>query len=127
MLQRCQPPDFWQSVTGSLMRGESPLAAAQRELREETGLEADIIDCHKTNRFPIHPVWRARYAPGTETNLEHVFRAEFANRPEVCLNPQEHQSYRWLQRAAAAELASSWTNRDAIINHVPIWRIDEQE
>ena len=122
MLQRCQPPDFWQSVTGSLMRGESPLAAAQRELREETGLEADIIDCHQTNRFPIHPAWRARYAPDTETNLEHVFRAEFTSRPAVRLNPQEHQSYRWLRRAAAAELASSRTNRDAILDsmvHIP--------
>jgi dATP pyrophosphohydrolase len=118
MLQRRQPPDFWQSVTGSLKWGESPLVAAQRELREETGLEGEIIDCHKTNRFPMHPVWRARYAPGTDTNLEHVFRAEFASRPEVGLNPQEHQSCRWLSRAAAAELASSWTNRDAILDYV---------
>jgi dATP pyrophosphohydrolase len=118
MLQRREPEDFWQSVTGSLKRGESPLAAAHRELREETGLEADIIDCHITNRFPIHPAWRARFAPGTETNLEHVFRAEFASRPEVHLNPREHGAYRWLPRSAAAELASSWTNRDAILGCV---------
>ena len=118
MLQRREPEDFWQSVTGSLRWGESPSAAAQRELHEETGLEADIIDCCKTNRFPIHPVWRARYAPGTETNLEHVFHAEFANRPEVRLNPREHQLSCWLAREAAAELASSWTNRDAILDYV---------
>jgi len=118
MLQRKQPADFWQSVTGSLEWGETPLAAARRELREETGLEANIIDCHQTNRFPIHPAWRARYAPETETNLEHVFRAEFADRPEVSLNPREHRSYRWLPRMVAAELASSWSNRDAILEHV---------
>ncbi len=118
MLQRREPADFWQSVTGSLEWGESPFAAARRELREETGLEVDIIDCHKTNRFPIHPAWRARYAPETETNLEHVFRAEFTSRPEISVNPREHSSYRWLPRTAAAELASSWTNRDAILDYV---------
>jgi dATP pyrophosphohydrolase len=118
MLERREPAGFWQSVTGSLEWGESPAAAARRELREETRLEVDIIDCHKTNRFPIHPAWRARYAPGTETNLEHVFRVEFSDRPEVSLNPREHGAYRWLPREAAAELASSWTNRDAILDYV---------
>jgi dATP pyrophosphohydrolase len=118
MLERREPAGFWQSVTGSLEWGELPAAAACRELREETGLEVDIIDCHKTNRFPIHPAWRARYAPETETNLEHVFRAEYASRPEISLNPREHRSCRWLPRASAAELAGSWTNRDAILDFV---------
>lgn len=39
VLRRRQPPDFWQSVTGSLRWDEAdPLDAARRELREETGL-----------------------------------------------------------------------------------------
>ena len=41
VLLRRQPPDFWQSVTGSLRWDEThPLDAARRELREETGLDA---------------------------------------------------------------------------------------
>ena len=40
-LRRREPADFWQSVTGSLHAGETPLQAAIREVREETGLAAD--------------------------------------------------------------------------------------
>ena len=38
LLRRSRPFDFWQSVTGSLQPGESHAEAAERELREETGL-----------------------------------------------------------------------------------------
>ncbi|KYK91979.1 hypothetical protein SA3733_09130, partial [Aggregatibacter actinomycetemcomitans serotype d str. SA3733] len=39
MLQRCDDPDFWQSVTGSLEENETPRQAAIRELWEEIGLK----------------------------------------------------------------------------------------
>ena len=42
LLQRREPPDFWQSVTGSLEPGESAIDAARRELLEETGIDASI-------------------------------------------------------------------------------------
>lgn len=46
MLQRRDDPDFWQSVTGSLESGESPSQAAQREVKEEVGI--DIVKEHLT-------------------------------------------------------------------------------
>jgi len=119
MLRRVEPADFWQSVTGSLRWGETAAAAARRELREETGIDREPLDCRLSNRFPILPSWRRRYAPDVTTNLEHVFRVECPGRPAVTLNPQEHGSYRWLPREEAAGLASSWTNRDALLRFVP--------
>jgi len=120
MLRRVEPPDFWQSVTGSLRWGETPAAAARRELREETGIDREPLDCWTSNRFLILPAWRRRYAPDVTTNLEHVFRVEFPVRPAVILNPREHNSYRWLPCEGAAVLAASWTNREALLRFVTI-------
>jgi dihydroneopterin triphosphate diphosphatase len=117
LLRRRQPDDFWQSVTGSLEWDETPVQAARRELFEETGLVADagLIDCETTNRFPILPAWRARYAPDIAENVEHVFRIAFTERPAIRTDPDEHLEYRWLARESAAALATSHTNRDAIL------------
>jgi len=119
MLQRRQPAGYWQSVTGSLERDEVPEAAAVRELFEETGLQLPVTDCRQTNTFPIHPAWRARYAADVTTNREHVFRVECSRQPAITLNEDEHSAYRWLPREAAAALASSRTNREAILEQVP--------
>ncbi len=123
LLRRRIPDDFWQSVTGSLERGEAPAQAARRELFEETGLEvgdAALIDCHITNRFPILPAWQGRYAADVTHNTEHVFSLALPARTIVRLDPREHLEYRWLERAAALALAGSHTNRAAILACVPV-------
>lgn len=115
MLRRNWPSGFWQSVTGSLKRGERPQDAAVREVREETGLAVTgLLDLLCTQRFPIPHKWRDRYAPGVHYNREHWLALPLAHRRAVRLQPREHSEYVWLPAARAAALTASWTNRLAI-------------
>lgn len=116
LLERQQPPGYWQSVTGSLGWDETPAEAARRELLEETGLEAGegLVDCGYRNRFEILPAWRSRYAPDVHTNTEYVFRMALPEPVAVTLNPAEHREARWLPARVAALRATSYTNQIAI-------------
>jgi len=115
LLERCAPPGFWQSVTGSLLPDETPLDCARRELVEETGFSpAGLRDLHLIQKFPIAVEWRHRYAPDVLENVEHAFALNLpgARRPD--LNPGEHLAYRCLKAQRAIAAASSWTDRAAI-------------
>jgi dATP pyrophosphohydrolase len=116
LMRRTRPADFWQSVTGSLAWGESPMQAARRELFEETGLMAGnrLVDLGRSVRFPILPAWRGRYAHNARSNLEHWFALPLSQRCLIRINRDEHSAYRWLAYPQAMRLVSSWTNRDAI-------------
>lgn len=115
LLERVHPPGFWQSVTGSLRWDETPAECAAREVREETGLDPSALrDARMQRSFAILPEWRARYAPGVESNLEHLWYLAVPSAGPVTLQPREHVRHEWLPLAAAIEKVSSWTNREAL-------------
>lgn len=118
LLERRQPPGFWQSVTGSLEWSESAVAAAQRELYEETGIAAaPLEDLRIGARFSIRPEWRARFAPDVRENREHWFLL-WLDTPVHARLSQEHRRARWMPAAAACEVVASWSNRLAIERYV---------
>ena len=138
LLERVAPRGFWQSVTGTLRWGEELTAAAVRELREETGLVCAapapvaagesaplaegvhrrqpplLLQTDVSNRFPILPEWRHRYAPGVTENLEHLLYLEVPETCEVTLNADEHVAYRWMGLEEAIRKVTSWTNREGL-------------
>ncbi len=116
LLRRVAPFSFWQSVTGSLDEGETPLDAARRELFEETGLsdEGVLRGPTATRAFTIDPRWRDRFAPGVTENTEHEFRFRLPGVADIRLDPDEHAAHRWLDIDAAIERVWSWTNKEAL-------------
>src|SRR3990170_5372392 len=105
LLERADRPGFWQSVTGSQDAGETLPQTAQREIGEETGLDAgryELVDWHKQNRYEIYRHWRSRYAPGVTHNTEHVFSLTLPAVRDIVLAPREHLAWQWLPWRAAA-------------------------
>lgn len=118
LLERVQPPGFWQSVTGSRASSDEALVSTcAREVREETGCDAAperFEDWRHVNRYAIYPQWRHRYAPGVTHNTEHVFGLAVAAPFDAVLAPHEHTRFQWCPWRAAADLCFSWTNAQAI-------------
>ena len=117
LLERADRPGFWQSVTGSQDAGETLLQTAQREVFEETGLDAGrygLADWRKQNQYEIYRSWRSRYAPGVTHNTEHVFSLQLPQALPVTLAAKEHLQYVWLPWREAAGKVFSWSNAEAI-------------
>ncbi len=122
VMQRNDDPDFWQSVTGTIEAGESPIAAAYREVGEETGVNlspqsGDIVDCQHVNQYEIRKEWQHRYPPDNLVNTEYVFVTQIPSDSRIILT--EHSAYEWLDKPAALARVWSPSNRNAILAFVP--------
>jgi len=116
LLKRKRPFEFWQSVTGSLLYGESHATAAKRELCEETGLtdQGQLIFTGCSRQFTVDPRWRDRFAPGVVENVEYEYRYKMQERTEITRSEDEHSDFSWLPVEEAAGRVWSWTNKQAI-------------
>jgi dihydroneopterin triphosphate diphosphatase len=115
LLERVRPPEFWQSVTGSLEWGEMADDAARREVIEETGITEGLLrNLQWTQVYEILPAFGKKYAPGVTRNLEHAFALKLLNRVPVTLSVKEHVQFRWASASEAIETVSSSTNRTII-------------
>jgi dATP pyrophosphohydrolase len=121
LIERADHPGYWQSVTGSLDRADEAWAtAAQREVLEETGIDAmapgaRLLDWQLVNVYEIYPHWRHRYAPGVTRNTEHVFGLCLSEALTPRLSPREHTAWVWLPWAEAADRCFSPSNAEAIL------------
>jgi dihydroneopterin triphosphate diphosphatase len=104
---------YWHTIAGTVEAGEEFLAAAVRELREETGLE--VNELQPLGEFAYtRESWEDE--PGLRVHVE-AFLVDVELGWEPVLN-EEHDAYRWLPRDEAAELLF-WPEPAALLRSLP--------
>jgi putative (di)nucleoside polyphosphate hydrolase len=104
----------WQMPQGGIDEGETPLDAASRELREETGVSAVTLLAEAPEwlaydlpKALLRPSWRGRYRGQTQKWF--AFRHEGSDADINVLNPggghkAEFEAWRWAELADAPDL-----------------------
>ena len=104
---RC--PGSWEAVHGKIEPGESPSAAARREVHEETGLAVQRLYSLTVNPFFV-------VSTGT-VELAVVFVA-VVGRGALALS-EEHDDCAWLSRAAARR-RYHWPRSREALDHIAV-------
>jgi 8-oxo-dGTP pyrophosphatase MutT (NUDIX family) len=96
--------DYWHVVAGVVEEGETFGEAAQRELREETGLDSTVVDVRMRQGYRVPETMRTEYLAGVDNVAIENFIVEVPHGWEPVLN-EEHDRYRWLTSAEAIAIA----------------------
>ncbi len=107
---------YWHLVAGALDDGEDAAGAAARELREETGLEAAVVDLDRRYLYALddEPTEvRSRFAANVTEIAVAAFTAEAPSSWEPVLD-EEHVEYRWCSASGAIVLLRYPEPQDAV-------------
>ncbi len=112
---------YWQGVAGGGEDNETPLAAAKRETREESGLPEHLAFLQLDTVCP-NPVteFRDSYLWGDDVYvIPQYFFGVQADQQTIVLS-HEHTAYRWLNYAEALSLMQYDGNK------IALWELDRK-
>jgi len=102
--QKKLQPNVWAMTGGSVIKGETSLETLKRESFEELGIELDIENAIKINRYRTGNVWLDVYVVRQDINLdgiviqeEEVSEVKFATYDEIeeLYNHHQFMENRW--------------------------------
>ena len=99
-------PGSWELVHGHIDKGELPVAAARRELREESGFATDKLYSITSNAF---------YLLKNDTVMISLVFAAIVDSPRATIGP-EHDKCEWLS-FAAAQKRLTWPRDAQSVHH----------
>ena len=102
-------PGLWQGVSGSIEPGEGIVAAALREVHEETGIDGDRIEQLYSLDFVASFLWQPQ-----DTVLSSVYFALRVARDVEPALSDEHDRLEWLSIDAAIERSVWPAYREAL-------------
>lgn len=113
----------WQLPKGIVEEGESPELAAQREVREEGGVEAQLVAPLRTIEYwyvGSEPQGRVRYH-----KLVHFYLFEY-ERGDVADHDYEVAESRWASLGEAAELLAFRSEREVLAEAAALLTSEEE-
>ena len=112
--RRAERGNFWQPITGSIEPGESPLETARREIVEETGIDAPLVEMGLRQSFMIDSQFLESKYPPPIIASETAFRAAVDSRLPIRLDASEHDDYGWFTFGEAYEKIKWTDDREAL-------------
>lgn len=104
---------YWHAIAGGVEPGEETEAAALRELREETGFEAESLEPLGEFAY-VRESWESE--PGLRVHVR-AFLVDVEHGWEPQLD-REHDDYRWCTRDEAIELLF-WPEPGQLLRAMP--------